>query len=114
MASRKPSKNGPGKIAIQVNLLPDVAQKLKLAAVGLNLDISEVVTNLVLKEYAGLHLRGLSGPSAIGQGSGSPSPSTVSIPVNPTSSTAVINRIGKIAESSTAPVDESINRLVKE
>jgi hypothetical protein len=95
---------------LQLTLCPDVAHKLRLAALASRMDLSELVTSLVLKEFSGIHIRGFdkaSEPQAgAGQGSLAVAPS-VSIK-------GVSNRISEIARSSTAPCDEALDRLMSE
>lgn len=108
MAARKPqSRPANAKVAVQVNLPPDVALKLKLAAVGLNCDISEVVARLVIKEFGGVHLRGLNSGSDTGAGQGGvtePDQPTVKIP-------GPINRISAIHARASKPIDDAIEDL---
>ena len=120
--------HGCGKVAKQKPKKPDStarlnltvkaghAQRLRVAAAHYGISESALIEQFIDVLLPGVHARGC--PETIGQpagqGSGSPSPSTVSIPVNSTSPAGVTNRIGQIAASSTAPVDESINRTVKE
>jgi len=95
---------------LQLTLCPDVAHKLRLAALASRMDLSELVTSLVLKEFSGIHIRGFdkaSEPQAgAGQGSLAVAPS-VSIK-------GVSNRINDIARGSTAPRDEALNSFMSE
>jgi len=111
--ARKQTSKTSGKVAkekLQLTLDPEVAHKLRLAALASRMDLSELVTSLVLKEFSGLHIRGFdktSEPQAgAGQGSLAVAPS-VSIK-------GVSNRINDIARSSTAPCDEALDRLMSE
>jgi hypothetical protein len=111
--ARKQVSKASGKVAkekLQLTLDPDVAHKLRLAALASRMDLSELVTSLVLKEFSGLHIRGFdkaSEPQAgAGQGSLAVAPS-VSIK-------GVSNRINDIARGSTAPRDEALNSFMSE
>jgi hypothetical protein len=104
----KPAK--PAKVKLQLTLDDDVAHRLKLAALGNRLDISEFVTAWVNREFSGVHIRGLDKSDPAGQGRAGdfePSAPTVRIP-------NVTNRIGDIARKSAAPIDDAIDGLVSE
>lgn len=97
----------PEKEKIQLTLEPDIAHKLRLAALGHKMDLSEFVTNWIVREFSGLHIRGLEkqNPEAIiaGQG-GLGQPATVRI-------NTPLNRISDIHNRSTTPVDQAIDRI---
>lgn len=107
----KPAK--PAKVKLQLTLDDDVALRLKLAALGNRVDISEFVTAWVNREFSGVHIRGLDKSEQVlpsRQGSGSdhePPVPTVKIP-------NVTNRIGDIARRSTAGHDDALDGLVSE
>ena len=88
------------KEKIQLTLAPDVALKLRLAALGNHMDLSEFVTGWILREYSGVHIRGLekgnSDAPELGKGSG------------PTVKISTMNRISDIARKSNLPVDEAL------
>jgi hypothetical protein len=88
------------KEKIQLTLSPDVALKLRLAALGNHMDLSEFVTAWIIREYSGVHIRGLeksnSDAPELGKGSGA----AVKI--------STMSRIGDIARRSTSPVDEAL------
>jgi hypothetical protein len=116
--------HGCGKVAKQKPKKPDStarlnltvkaghAQRLRVAAAHYGISESALIEQFIDVLLPGVHARGC--PETIGQpagqGSGSPPPS-VAIP-NGIKST--MNRIGKIAESSTAPVDEAIDSFQTE
>lgn len=47
-----------GKVKVQLTLDPEIAHKLKLAALASRMDLSELVTAWILREYSGIHIRG--------------------------------------------------------
>lgn len=104
----KPAK--PAKVKLQLTLDDDVALRLKLAALGNRLDISEFVTAWVNREFSGVHIRGLDKSDQAGQGRGSdletPAP-TVRIP-------SVQNRLDEISRRAHKPIDDAIDGLVSE
>ena len=105
MAKKQSGKNADkeSKEKIQLTLAPDVALKLRLAALGNHMDLSEFVTAWIVKEYSGVHIRGLD-----------KSNSDVQEPVKgsgPTLRISTINRIGDIARKSNLPVDEALEGL---
>jgi len=61
MAKKLSGKNADkeSKEKIQLTLAPDVALKLRLAALGNHMDLSEFVTSWIVREYSGVHIRGL-------------------------------------------------------
>ena len=70
--AKKQAGKPAAKEKIQVTLSPDVAHKLRLAALAHRMDVSEFVTAWVVKEFSGLHIRGMnpgaSAPAGAGQG----------------------------------------------
>lgn len=106
--ARKQTGKPSGKVAkekLQLTLDPDVAHKLRLAALASRMDLSEFVTAWVLKEYSGIHIRGFDKANelhaGVGQG-GSSDTLTVAIP------RGLTNRIGAIARAAHLPVDMAI------
>lgn len=95
------------KEKLQLTLEPEIAHRLRLAALGSRMDVSEFVTQWILREFSGLHIRGLEKQTeqqpAAGQG-GSDELSVVRI-------NSTTNRIADVARSSTAPVDDAIDSL---
>jgi hypothetical protein len=85
------------------------AQRLRVAAAHYGISESALIEQFIDVLLPGVHARGC--PETIGQpagqGSGSPPPS-VAIP---TGIKCTMNRIGKIAESSTAPIDSALDQL---
>ena len=111
--ARKQNGKPSTKVArekLQLTLDPDIAHKLRLAALASRMDLSELVTSLIIKEFSGIHIRGFdkaSEPQAgAGQGSLAVAPS-VSIK-------GVSNRINNIARGSTAPRDEALDSFMSE
>jgi hypothetical protein len=108
MAAKKPSKSASAdKVAIQLNVAPEIAARLKHVAIGLNQSMSEVVTGLVLEKFGSVHLRGLGNSTGAGQGASgqlSASPAVVSI-------SPVSDRISAIHRRATLPVDNAIDLL---
>jgi hypothetical protein len=112
MAARKPQKtNSTQKVPIQLNLTLDVAQRFKHAAIGLNQSLSEVATYLILKEFGGVHLRGLNSPNQAGQGIGAPGQGTPTSTVNIPGVTDRMRAISDIHASSSRPVDDALENL---
>lgn len=109
--ARKQNGKPTGKVEkekLQLTLDPEVAHKLRCAALGHKMDLSEFVTQWVNKEFSGVHIRGLEKSnepsSAIGQGGGSPSHVVVI--------KSAVDRIGEISRRSGAPVDRAVDDLV--
>ena len=111
MARRQNGKPGkPSKGKLQLTLDDDVSHRLKLAALGHRMDVSEFVTAWVNREFSGVHIRGLDKADQAGQGragDSEPAAPTVRIPT-------VTNRIGDIARKSAAPVDDALDQLANE
>jgi hypothetical protein len=106
--SGKPAK--PAKVKVQLTLDDDVAYRLKCAALGHRLDLSEFVTAWVNREFSGVHIRGLDKADQAGQGragDAEPAVPTVRIP-------SVQNRLNDIARRASAPHDDALDRLVSE
>ena len=104
----KPAK--PAKVKLQLTLDDDVAHRLKLAALGNRLDISEFVTAWVNREFSGVHIRGLDKSDPTGQGrAGDFEPSAPTVRIS-----GITNRIGDIARKSAAPIEDAIDGLVSE
>lgn len=107
----KPAK--PAKVKLQLTLDDDVALRLKLAALGNRVDISEFVTAWVNREFSGVHIRGLdkvdqAPPSRQGSGSDLETPvPTVRIP-------SVQNRLNDIARRAHGPIDDALDGLTNE
>ena len=104
----KPAK--PAKVKLQLTLDDDVAHRLKLAALGNRLDISEFVTAWVNREFSGVHIRGLDRNDQAGQGRAGDAESsvpTVRIP-------SVQNRLDEIARKAHKPIDDALDGLVSE
>lgn len=104
----KPAK--PSKVKLQLTLDDDVALRLKLAALGNRLDISEFVTAWVNREFSGVHIRGLDKADQASQGrAGDPEPPvpTVRIP-------SVQNRLNDIARKAHGPIDDALDNFVSE
>ena len=97
----------PEKERIQLTLDSDIAHKLRLAALGHKMDLSEFVASWIIREFSGVHIRGLEKQSAdiggAGQGSGS-QPATVRI-------NTPLNRISEIHTRSAAPVDRALDTI---
>lgn len=101
----KPPKPSKGKL--QLTLDDDVSHRLKLAALGHRMDVSEFVTAWVNREFSGVHIRGLDKSDQAGQGragDSEPAAQTVRIPT-------VTNRIGDIARRASAPHDDALDSL---
>lgn len=112
MARRQTGKqaNKPTKVKLQLTLDEDVAYRLKCAALGSRMELSEFVTAWVNKEFSGVHIRGLDRSESAGQGrAGDQEQSAPVVRIQ-----TVANRIGDIARKSTAPVDDAIDGLVSE
>ena len=104
----KPVK--PAKVKLQLTLDDDVAHRLKLAALGNRLDISEFVTAWVNREFSGVHIRGLDKSDQAGQGrAGDSEPPAQTVRIS-----GITNRIGDIARRAAAPVDDAIDGLANE
>lgn len=104
----KPAK--PAKVKLQLTLDDDVALRLKLAALGNRLDISEFVTAWVNREFSGVHIRGLDKSDQAGQGragDAEPSAPVVRIP-------GVQNRLNDIARRAHGPIDDALDGLANE
>lgn len=97
----------PEKEKLQLTLDPDVAHKLRLVALGHKMDVSEFVSGWILKEFSGVHIRGLDkstdSPNVAGQGTGSQTP-TVRI-------NTPLNRINQIHNRSIEPLDHAIDSI---
>lgn len=105
MAAKKPSKPASAdKVAIQLNVAPEIASRLKYVAIGLNQSMSEVVTSLILEKFGSVHLRGLGNSTGAGQGASGQLPAVVSI-------SPVSDRISAIHRRATLPVDNAIDLL---
>ena len=111
--ARKQTSKTSGKVAkekLQLTLDPEVAHKLRLAALASRMDLSELVTSLVLKEFSGIHIRGFDKTSEPQAGAGQDS-----LAVAPSVSIrGVSNRINEIARGSTAPRDEALDSFMSE
>lgn len=97
----------PEKEKIQLTLEPDIAHKLRLAALGHKMDLSEFVTNWIVREFSGVHIRGLEkqSPDTGGAGQGTASqPATVRI-------NTPLNRISEIHTRAVAPVDRALDSI---
>lgn len=97
----------PEKEKIQLTLDPDIAHKLRLAALGHKMDLSEFVANWIVREFSGVHIRGLdkTSDSTIGAGQGT-SPQPASVRIN-----TPLNRISEIHTRATTPVDHALDGL---
>lgn len=106
--SGKPAK--PAKVKVQLTLDDDVAYRLKCAALGHRLDLSEFVTAWVNREFSGVHIRGLDKADQAGQGrAGDAEPPVPTVKIE-----TVTNRIAKIAEKAAAPVDQALDQIANE
>lgn len=110
---RKQTGKPTGKVQkekLQLTLAEDVAHKLRLAALGNRMDLSEFVTQWILRDFSGIHIRGLDKAADAQGGAGQGGPPTVAIKT----AQDALNRIGDIARSSGAPVDGAIDSLVND
>jgi hypothetical protein len=98
------------KEKVQLTLDSDVAHKLRCAALGHRMDLSELVTSWINREFSSVHIRGIDKTVDQAHLAGQGSPPMVSIKT----AQAVTNRIGEIARSSTAPRDEALDSFVNE
>jgi hypothetical protein len=111
MARRQNGKPGkPSKGKLQLTLDDDVSHRLKLAALGHRMDVSEFVTAWVNREFSGVHIRGLDKSDQAGQGragQGELSAPVVRIP-------SVQNRLDAIARKAHGPHDDALDNFVSE
>ena len=115
MAKKQAGKTA-GKAAkekLQLTLDVDVAHKLRLASLAHRMDLSQFVSQWVLKEYSGLHIRGLnsqneSQATAAGQQGGSGSSFH---DVKPSDRSGRISLIARQAHRFT---DEALDDFVKD
>jgi hypothetical protein len=112
MARRQNGKqaNKPAKIKLQLTLDEDVAYRLKCAALGSRMELSEFVTAWVNREFSGVHIRGLDRSESAGQGRAGDqeqSAPTVRIP-------NVQSRLDEISRRAHKPIDDAIDGLVSE
>jgi uncharacterized protein (DUF4415 family) len=96
------------KEKIQLTLDPDVAHKLRCAALGHRMDLSEFVTSWIYREFSSVHIRGIDKAVDQANGAGQGGPPVVTIKT----AQVVTNRIDEIARSSTAPRDEALDSFV--
>lgn len=109
--ARKQNGKPTGKVEkekVQLTLDPEIAHKLRCAALGHRMDLSEFVTNWINREFSSVHIRGIDKTADQSNGAGQGGPPVVAIKT----SQAVTNRIGEIARSSTAPRDEALDSFV--
>lgn len=110
MARRQNGKPGkPSKGKLQLTLDDDVSHRLKLAALGHRMDVSEFVTAWVNREFSGVHIRGLDKADQAGQGKGQADPSAPVVRIQ-----TVQNRLNDIARRAHGPVDDAIDGLANE
>jgi hypothetical protein len=115
MARKPAGKPGkPPREKIQLSLPAATAKRLRIAAAELGVDLSELVADLIDTRFAGVHVRGMNGTADQQQGSTPAAGGGVPSVAIPSGIKSTTNRIGKIAESSTAPVDEAIDSFQTE
>lgn len=110
--ARKPAQK---KVKIQLTLDEHIATKLKLAALATRSDMSQIVTDLILKEFSGLYLRGASSAAQpAGQGT-TTAPTTTAQSSTTAAGMApkidLSNRIGNIARRANLPTDLALDSL---
>lgn len=108
-------KPAPKKVKIQLTLDEHVATKLKLAALATHSDMSQLVTDLILKEFSGLYLRGATGATGASQpaGQGTTTAPTTTAPSSTTTAPKmdVVNRLNDIARRANLPTDLALDSL---